>query len=214
MRMVRIRCRIYPFLSLRFVGVLLRSNRSRSFLGSFSNTSSYERCRQSRSSECVNASRVSSPTQWFRARYGAGMMLGCSVNSANSSAVDLKEIQTVAGSSETTANILPPTFRTRWLPHWICSVACGREMQNSRTESMVMSDRTAGGSRWGSRVVCGCALQHYRLSCQPGVGHLANSGPPRSTQQPQHRRLSGTPPTRGGSDDTCGAEHKYARTLR
>ena len=84
-------------------------------------------------------------------------MLGRSVNSANSSGADLKEIQTSLGSSETTANIFPPILSTRWLPHWICSVVCGNEMQNSRTESVVMCDRTAGGSRWGSRVVCCCA---------------------------------------------------------
>ena len=135
---VRIRCRVYPFPALRFSRVRLFPSRSRSFLGSFSNTSSYDRRRQSRSSECVNASRDSSPIHQLRARYGAGMMLGRSVNSANSSGVDLKEIQTVAGSSETIANILPATLNRRWLPHWICSVACGSEIQNSRTESVVM----------------------------------------------------------------------------
>lgn len=193
MSVVRMRCRVYPFPALRFARVRLCCSRSRSFLGSFSNTSSYERRRQSRSSKCVNASRDSSPTQWFRARYGAGMMLGRSVNSANSSGVDLKEIQTSLGSSATTANILPPTFSTRWLPHWICSVACGREMQNSRTESVVMRNGTAGGSRWGSRVVCGCALQHYRPSCQPGAGDSPAPAHRVAPQQPQHRLLPGTP---------------------
>ena len=45
-----------------------------------------------------------------------------SVSSAKSSGVHLKESHTEAGSNAITANILPPTFITRSLPHCTDSV--------------------------------------------------------------------------------------------
>src|SRR6266566_6106118 len=67
------------------------------------------------------------------------MMLGLSVSSAKCSGDALNERHTGAGSSGVTANIFPPTLNSKSLPHWICSVAPGKERQTSRSQSTFMS---------------------------------------------------------------------------
>ena len=63
------------------------------------------------------------------------MMFGRSVSSTKFSGDDLKDSQTEAGSRGVAANILPPTLNSRSLPHWICSVAPGKDRQSSRSQS-------------------------------------------------------------------------------
>src|SRR5437763_8968663 len=67
------------------------------------------------------------------------MIPGRSVSSAKSSGVHLKESQTEAGLSATTANILPPTFMTRFSPHCTDSFTCGMDRQNSRSASIFIA---------------------------------------------------------------------------
>src|ERR1017187_10350337 len=85
------------------------------------------------------ASSLSKATQWARARYGAGMIPGRSVKSAKSSGEHLKESRTGAGSSGITANILPPTLKTKSSSHCTVSATCGKERQQRRTKSMVIA---------------------------------------------------------------------------
>ncbi len=85
------------------------------------------------------------------------MMLERSVSSAKFSGEALKERQTEAGSNGVTANIFPPTLNTRSLPHWICSVAPGRERQISRKRSTFMGkilERRQCWPQWTSRRRC------------------------------------------------------------
>src|SRR5712691_714832 len=64
-------------------------------------------------------------------------MPSSSVNSANFSGVHLRDKQYFdAPSSTVTANILPPTLKTRSLPHCTFSVTCGNERQYVRTCSI------------------------------------------------------------------------------
>jgi hypothetical protein len=66
------------------------------------------------------------------------MMPSRSVSSPNTSGVHLNA--SVCGRSVlTTANILPPTLKTRSLPHLMSSVTAGRLRQNVRTESIDMA---------------------------------------------------------------------------
>src|SRR5207302_4343201 len=67
------------------------------------------------------------------------MTLGRSVTSAKCSGDALNERHTGAGSSGVAANIFPPTLNSRSLPHWICSVAPGKERHSSRSQSTSMS---------------------------------------------------------------------------
>src|ERR1039457_2122882 len=89
------------------------------------------------------ASSLSKAAQWARARYGAGMIPGRSVNSAKSSGEHLKESRTGAGSSGITANILPPTLNTKSSSHCTVSVTCGKDRQQLRTKSTFMDYRAA-----------------------------------------------------------------------
>ena len=57
------------------------------------------------------------------------MMPGRSTNYANSSGEHLNDSHTLAGSSTTTPNILPPILKTRSAPHCTDSVAWGIDMQ-------------------------------------------------------------------------------------
>jgi len=67
------------------------------------------------------------------------MMLGRSVSSAKFSGEALNERHTGAGSSGVTANIFPPTLKSRSYPHWICSVTPGNDKQTSHSQSTFMS---------------------------------------------------------------------------
>ena len=72
--------------------------------------------------------------------YGAGITPSRSTKSANVASSHLKDSATfggATGSVQQTQNILPPTLKTRSLPHWICSVAFGNERHNLRMLSRV-----------------------------------------------------------------------------
>jgi hypothetical protein len=66
------------------------------------------------------------------------MMPGRSTSSADSSAVHGSDSQTGAGSSGSTAYILPATLKTKSFPHCTFSVLCARERQYCRTVSISM----------------------------------------------------------------------------
>jgi len=69
--------------------------------------------------------------------YGAGMMPSRSMSSPNVSGVHLNA--TVLGTSVfTTVNILPPTLKTRSVPHLMSSVTPGSARQIVRTTSIVI----------------------------------------------------------------------------
>lgn len=90
-----------------------------------------------RISSARSAFKSSSATQMALAMYGAGMMPGISVSSANFSGVHLNERWVGAeGSRGMTANIFPATLNTRSSPHCTVSVACGSDRQCSRSQSM------------------------------------------------------------------------------
>ncbi len=87
-------------------------------------------------SRSLNASNVSSATHFARAMYGAGTIPSRSSNSLKPSSLHLKDTRCPASTSvAATANIFPPTLNTRSAPHWICSVAAGKERQNLRSFS-------------------------------------------------------------------------------
>src|SRR6516165_652598 len=58
------------------------------------------------------------------------------MSSAYSSGEHLNDRHTGAGSRGATANIFPPTLKTRSLPHCTCSAACGSERQCRLSHSM------------------------------------------------------------------------------
>src|SRR6185437_2014761 len=117
-----------------FAALSLGSGRSSpcSFFVSFARINVYA----SRMSACSSAvaKRCGSviDIQRERAKYGAGMMPGWSVNSRNRSSSTLKEIRPPSLPSDgVTANILPPTLNTRSAPHLMSRVTPGHLPQST-----------------------------------------------------------------------------------
>src|SRR5262245_13522810 len=107
------------------------------------------------SSRDGSESKRCSATHFARARYGAGISPSRSTSSANVSSSHLNDMATDGEASVlATQNILPPTLKTRSAPHWICSVAPGRERQRRRRES---------------RVIRGCKVPRCRGAGVPGA---------------------------------------------
>jgi len=69
--------------------------------------------------------------------YGAGIIPSRSTSSANVSGVHLN-LSVCGRSVFSTTNILPPTLKTRSLPHLMSSVTPGNARQMVRTTSMVI----------------------------------------------------------------------------
>src|SRR6266699_695456 len=100
------------------------------------------------------------------------MTLGRSVSSAKCSGEALNERHTGAGSSGVATNIFPPTLNSRSLPHWICSVAPGKERHSSRSQSTFMSEilgQREGSSQWKRRPLYDLPSEVAAWSSFPGI---------------------------------------------
>src|SRR5579871_1331492 len=113
--------------------------------------------------------------------YGAGMIPGRSVNSANSSGVHFNANHTSKGGSRgMAAYIFPPTLKTRSCPHWTISVVWGSVKQNRRTHStLIFLNYTSsdGYHREPARLQTNVALLPSKTAPSAAASHSTISAP-------------------------------------